>query len=80
MEISRRRKGRAGLITTVRALMLDRSVLRGQVLSLGGSPYERGVGEITFHRRPSVTREEIILPAGVLERIRRHVAGNRRAP
>ncbi|MEV8516805.1 ATP-binding protein [Dactylosporangium sp. NPDC051484] len=65
----------AGLIATVRALMLHRSVLRGQVLSLGGSSYERGVGEITFHRRPAVGQDEIILPAGVLDRVRRHVAG-----
>jgi ATP-dependent 26S proteasome regulatory subunit len=63
------------LITAVRALMLERSVLRGQVLSLSDSAYERGIGGITFHRRPDVAREDIILPAGVLERVRRHVAG-----
>ncbi|GAA3232991.1 AAA family ATPase [Dactylosporangium siamense] len=65
----------AGLIETVRALMLERSVLRGQVLSLGVSAYERGVGQITFHRRPAVVRADIILPEGVLERVHRHVAG-----
>jgi hypothetical protein len=65
----------ARLIETVAALILQRSVLRGQVLSLGGSAYERGVGEITFHRRPTVSDADIILPAGVLERIHRHVAG-----
>ena len=65
----------ARLITVVRALMLERSVLRGQVLSLGGSSYEPGIGGITFHRRPSLTADEIILPAGVLERVQRHVAG-----
>ena len=63
------------LITAVRTLMLERSVLRGQVLSLGDSAYERGVGGITFHRRPDVSREDIILPSGVLDRVRRHVAG-----
>jgi ATP-dependent 26S proteasome regulatory subunit len=65
----------ADLIATVRTLMLQRSVLRGQVLSLGGSHYERGVGEITFHRRPAVNQDDVILPAGVLDRVRRHVAG-----
>ncbi|MGI5241622.1 AAA family ATPase [Dactylosporangium sp. CA-139066] len=65
----------AGLIAAVRELMLLRSVLRGQVLSLGGSAYERGLGEITFHRRPAVAESDIILPAGVLERVHRHVAG-----
>ncbi len=65
----------ANLIAAVRTLMLERSVLRGQVLSLGGSSYEPGVGGITFHRRPSLPPEDIVLPAGVLERVERHVAG-----
>ena len=76
MEILTPVDGVAGrLITTVRRLMRERSVLRGKVLSLGGSPYEPGVGEITFHRRPSVPRDDVILPAGVLDRVRRHVGG-----
>jgi DNA polymerase III delta prime subunit len=65
----------AQLITTVRALMIERSVLRGQVLSLGGSDYEPGVGGIVFHRRPSLAPHDIVLPAGVLERVQRHIAG-----
>ena len=65
----------ANLIETVRRLMRQRSVLRGQVLTLGGSNYEPGVGGITFHRRPALVPEDIILPAGVLERVQRHVAG-----
>lgn len=65
----------AHLITAVRELMLERSVLRGQVLSLGGSSYEPGVGGITFHRRPALAAQDIVLPEGVLERIQRHVAG-----
>ncbi len=65
----------AALISTVRAVMVERSVLRGQVLTLGGSDFEPGVGGITFHRRPALAPEDIILPAGVLERLQRHVAG-----
>ncbi|MBG0567319.1 AAA family ATPase [Actinoplanes aureus] len=65
----------AALIAAVRDLMLRRSVLRGQVLSLGGSDYEPGVGRIVFHRRPALTADQIILPPGVLDRIGRHVAG-----
>jgi hypothetical protein len=65
----------AELIATVHALMVDRSVLRGQVLSLGGSSFERGIGDITFHRRPAVRQDDVILPVGVLNRVRRHVAG-----
>ncbi|MGW4940070.1 AAA family ATPase [Actinoplanes sp. NPDC004185] len=65
----------AALISTVRAVMLERSVLRGQVLTLGGSDFEPGVGGITFHRRPVLAPDDIVLPAGVLERLQRHVAG-----
>ncbi|GAA3390813.1 ATP-binding protein [Cryptosporangium minutisporangium] len=63
------------LIVAVREEMRRRSVFRGQVLSLGGSEYEAGVGGVTFHRRPTLTPDEIVLPAGVLERVRRHIAG-----
>jgi len=65
----------ARLISTVRAVMLQRSVFRGQVLSLGGSAYEAGVGGITFHRRPALTADDLVLPAGVLDRVRRHIQG-----
>jgi hypothetical protein len=65
----------ATVIATVRTLMRERSVLRGQVLSLGGSDFEPGVGGITFHRRPGLTSDDLVLPAGVLDRVRRHVAG-----
>ncbi|TQS42102.1 AAA family ATPase [Cryptosporangium phraense] len=63
------------LIESVRVEMLRLSVFRGQVLSLGGSDYAAGVGGITFHRRPALAPDDIILPDGVLERVRRHVAG-----
>ena len=65
----------AALISTVRSAMLQHSVLRGQVLTLGGSDFEPGVGGVTFHHRPALRPEDIILPAGVLERVQRHVAG-----
>jgi ATPase family associated with various cellular activities (AAA) len=65
----------ADLIAAVRRLMSERSVLRGQVISLGASSYEPGVGGITFHRRPALTPADIVLPAGVLERVQRHIAG-----
>jgi hypothetical protein len=65
----------ARLIDAVRRLMTERSVLRGQILSLGGSAYQPGLGRIVFHRRPTLNADDIILPDGVLDRIRRHVAG-----
>jgi DNA polymerase III delta prime subunit len=63
------------LIAEVRELMVRRSVLRGQVLTMGGSDFEPGIGGITFHRRPALTPEDIVLPAGLLDRLHRHVAG-----
>jgi DNA polymerase III delta prime subunit len=65
----------ARLISAVQALMRQRSVFRGQVLSLGDSPFEAGVGGITFHRRPALAADDLVLPDGVLDRVRRHVEG-----
>jgi hypothetical protein len=65
----------AALIAEVHALMISRSVLRGQVLTLGGSDFEPGVGGITFQRRPALAPDDIVLPGGLLERLHRHVAG-----
>jgi ATPase family protein associated with various cellular activities (AAA) len=65
----------AALIAEVHELMVLRSVLRGQVLTLGGSDFEPGVGGITFHQRPTLTPEDIVLPAGLLDRVYRHIAG-----
>jgi DNA polymerase III delta prime subunit len=67
--------GAAALIARVNELMLARSVLRGQVLTLGGSAFEPGVGGLTFHRRPSLAPDDIVLPDGLLDRLQRHVAG-----
>jgi hypothetical protein len=55
----------AGLRTTMR----KRNVYRGHVLSLGET--RMGSMEVKFHRLPSVPRENIILPQGLLERIER---------
>lgn len=65
----------AALIAEVRELMVLRSVFRGQVLTLGGSDFEPGVGGITFHRRSALAPDDIVLPDGMLDRLHRHVAG-----
>lgn len=69
----------AALLARVREEMTRLSVLRGQVVSFTASDFEPSIGEdqeaITFHRRPDVTAEQIVLPAGTLERIERHVIG-----
>ncbi|NAZ80568.1 AAA family ATPase, partial [Kineococcus sp. R8] len=63
------------LLEEVRRLMLERSVLRGQVVSFSGSPYDPSSGGITFLRRPDVAAGDVVLPPGALERIARHVVG-----
>jgi DNA polymerase III delta prime subunit len=62
-------------ITEVRRLMIEHSVLRGQVLSFSGSPYEHNNSGITFVHRPTVGAGDVVLPEGALERIARHVVG-----
>lgn len=60
-------------LADVTQLMQERNVYRGKIVSLG--PQQFGFGPqtiITFHRLPAVAREDVILPAGVLERIDRH--------
>jgi len=49
------------------------NVYRGHVISL--SPGELGMGPqtlVAFHALPTVARDDVILPAGVLERVERH--------
>jgi hypothetical protein len=49
------------------------NVYRGHVISL--SPGEMGMGPqtlVAFHSLPTVRREDVVLPGGVLERVERH--------
>lgn len=52
------------------------NVYRGHVISL--SPGQMGMGPQTlvqFHHLPPVRREDVVLPAGLLERVERHTVG-----
>jgi len=60
-------------LADITALMAERNVYRGKIVSLG--PQQFGFGPqtiITFHRLPAVSREDVILPSGLLDRIDRH--------
>lgn len=61
------------LLATVRRLMIEHSVLRGQVLTFSGSQFGPGAGGITFQRRPDVNAETVVLPPGTLESVASHV-------
>ena len=58
----------------LRGLMIERSVLRGQVLSFVQTEYGAGAG-ITFLERPVVPATAIVLPEGILGTITDHVIG-----
>ncbi|WP_152360947.1 ATP-binding protein [Microlunatus speluncae] len=64
-------------LTEVRELITTDSVFSGQVLSFHRDHFDRfGSGSpLTFLRRPAVPTDEVILPAGVLDRIVGHVVG-----
>ncbi|WP_127819196.1 AAA family ATPase [Microbacterium sp. CPCC 204701] len=59
-------------LEALRRTMVERSVLRGQVLSFQPTEYGRDAGA-TFVVRPSVAADDIVLPDGVLEEIVQHV-------
>ncbi|SEN66918.1 AAA family ATPase [Cryobacterium luteum] len=58
----------------LRGLMIEHSVLRGQVLSFVQTEYGAGAG-ITFLERPVVSAAAIVLPESILSTITDHVIG-----
>ncbi|HRC41432.1 AAA family ATPase [Nostocoides sp.] len=65
----------ARLLDELRELSLQRSVLRGQVISFAGSGYEQSEEGVTFVPRPTLPADQVILPDGVLSRVLDHVVG-----
>jgi hypothetical protein len=61
------------LLHTLRRSMRARNVYRGQIISLGMD--EMHSLEVHFHRLPRIDRQDIVLPAGLLERIERQTVG-----
>jgi hypothetical protein len=67
--------GAAALLSALRRLMLERSVLRGHVLSFSGNDFGPGAAGVDFLPRPQVPASDVILPDGVLSDVVRHVVG-----
>jgi hypothetical protein len=67
--MARRREVAEQVLGRIRASMRKRSVYRGRMISL----VERRLDEptIRFHALPEITRENIILPPGLLDRVER---------
>ncbi|MBT1619422.1 AAA family ATPase [Curtobacterium flaccumfaciens pv. poinsettiae] len=64
----------AAFLRRLRALMIERSVLRGQVLSFVRSEYGADAGA-TFLRRPDIAADDVVLADGVLDEVVDHVVG-----
>ncbi|MDF2989571.1 MAG: ATP-dependent proteasome regulatory subunit [Microbacterium sp.] len=62
------------VIAELRRVMVDKSVLRGRVLSFVPTEYGSDAGA-TFVERPDVRSDDIVLEEGVLERVVGHVVG-----
>jgi hypothetical protein len=63
------------LVAEVRELMDQRSVFRGQVVTFATDPYGPGLAGISFVERPTLTRDDLVLPDGLLDRVSEHVVG-----
>ncbi len=64
------------VLAGLRRLMAERNVYRGRVLELAPRHFHMDEGApLTVRSLPAVTREQIVLPAGVLETIERQAFG-----
>jgi len=60
----------------IRRLMIRLNVFRGQVISFGASEMgHQGVGPVAFHHRPSLSRDQVILPDTAMGAIEAQVFG-----
>ena len=74
--VCRDREASRSMLGEIRALMVERNVFRGQVISFGESRMGNvTLGPIVFHRRPRLERDAIVLPEGVLDQVERQVFG-----
>lgn len=74
--VCREREAARAMLGEIRRLMVERNVFRGQVVSFGESRMGHvTLGPIVFHHRPTLSRDAIVLPEGLLEQIERHVFG-----
>ena len=65
----------AAVLGEIRRLALEHSVFRGQILSFGSEMFGPRDTPLTFHERPALTREDLVLPGDVLEAVEAQVVG-----
>ena len=59
----------------IRMATLEHNVFRGQVLSFGREMFGHGQTLLTFHRRPALTADQLVLPPATIQAVRRQVVG-----
>jgi DNA polymerase III delta prime subunit len=65
----------AAFLAEYRRRMDSQSVLKGQVISLTMGEFGPSSGGVTFHHRPHLEGQEVILPAGLLQKVADHAVG-----
>jgi cell division protease FtsH len=63
------------VIDEIRRLSLEHNVYRGQVIAFGSNVFGHGFTFLSFVDRPEVSRDQVILPAEVLDGIEEQVLG-----
>jgi hypothetical protein len=71
--LARERATAEGFLAELRTEIRNRNVFRGRAISLERRQF--GPPKVRFHHLPGITREQIVLPEGVLERVERHTIG-----
>lgn len=64
-----------GFLKHLRNELRKNSIFRGHVISFTSNDYSPSASGVTFHRRAQVSKDDVILPAGTLERIQTQVLG-----
>lgn len=67
--ISTRQEAVSDLFAALRRAMLEHNIFRGRIISLDA------MGGVSFHAVPEVTRDDVVLPDGVLDRLEQHAIG-----
>jgi hypothetical protein len=67
--LARDRAAADALLAAIRLGMRDRNVFRSRVLQI--SRGEQGDIQVRFHKLPAIARDQIILPAGLINRVER---------
>ncbi len=65
----------AAFLAGYRRRMDSQSVLKGQVISLTMGEFGPSSGGVTFHHRPQLQEQEVILPPGLLHKVAGHAVG-----